>query len=40
MISLFHPILAGANLRDRMIAALGAFAGIALTAALLSLIHI
>ena len=34
MISLFHPILAGANLRDRMIAALGALAGIALTAAL------
>ena len=31
MISLFRPILAGANLRDRMIAALGALIGIALT---------
>ncbi len=34
MITLFRPMLAGANLRDRMIAALGALAGIALTAAL------
>lgn len=34
MPGLFHPILAGANLRDRMIAAVGALVGIALTALL------
>lgn len=34
MIRLFHPILAGANLRDRMIAAAGSLVGIALTGAL------
>ena len=40
MTRLFHPILAGANLRERVIACLGAAAGLALTVAICALVPV